>query len=183
MSFSKIGFPFRSQFGNGAYKFVKLFCQWWPFILINLTRATHSGGVRNQGLRIFFIYDSWGPFTQNKFGGKNLIVRGPGEGSPKWDGQKFVSNLSSEKLSDCTWMINIYIFLQNKIQLICKVFVAKINWSVICVFPFQHSQISRDFDVFSNLLDKLETYFWSIFLYYVQHEKIYSFQFFPGGHI
>ena len=43
------------------------------------------------------------------------------------------------------------------------VFVTKIIWSVICVFPLQHPQISRDFDSVSNFLENLEIFFGSIF--------------------
>ena len=63
----------------------------------------------------------------------------------------------------------------------CRSIIIKIIWSEFWVFPLQHPQISRDFDSFSNFLEKLEISFWSIFWYYVQHELVHFFQFFPGG--
>ena len=44
------------------------------------------------------------------------------------------------------------ISFENKFRIDCGVFVIKITWSHVCVFPLQNSRKSFDFDSFSDFL-------------------------------
>ena len=107
-----------------------------------------------------------------------MITMGSCGGSPKWNSQNFFRQCF-QKNSNCgQYMADDHklLYLWNKLQIICWVFITKITRSVICVFSLQRLQISRDFDIFSNFLEKPETFLRTIVWYYVQHNKVHSFQ-------
>ena len=122
-------------------------------------RATHPGGG-NLGLWVHFLYMIAEVFIYKISSGHKSYSLGAGWGVTKVGRSIFSAVFSKTSIADSTWIINI--FFKNKLQIICKVFVTKITYSHICVFPSHHPQISRDFDSFSNFLEKQKTSFRSI---------------------
>ena len=92
----------------------------------------HEPGVIDP---IFPFSDSLGLFTWNSSCGKNIVHRGLQGGHQSGTVIFFNVVFGKTSIAETSHMINIKLFLKNKFQINRGVFVPKITWSHICVFP------------------------------------------------
>ena len=124
----------------------------------------------------FFVFYSWGLFTQNKFRGKSYSQE-PGEGSPKWYGQFFRhclrKNLNYGQSNNGQQII---VFVKQIRYF--AVFVTEITWSNICVFHYSTLKWAVYLTLFRIFCKKWTSL--CIIFWHVQHNEVHFFRFFRG---